>query len=283
MRILRTAGLVFVIIAGGLLLYKTMYEVKNRNLVSYAETAGEKLISMVNAETGKRTFAKLYQDFLDQIREKKVSPEQVEQTAANLLNLSNVSDTLSPEQVEAVLQFATLTRETPQTPELSAAAEVPKAASIEQWREMEERVSLAFEFNEKILAQREKLAMSRQEMHSKIKYQESGGIKIVLDKKIQNEIAALDLELKKLEKANLIVWREDLVKAEESELQELKLKLDQVKKELNEKQIEQAAKIHEMKVLKSLEKLDSLGLPPPVNVKIILDKVQKEVKVKPTK
>ena len=43
-----------------------------------------------------------------------------------------------------------------------------------------------------------------------------------------------DLELKKLEKANLIVWKENFIKEKESEMQELKLKLDEVKKELNE-------------------------------------------------
>jgi hypothetical protein len=277
MKFLRTIALIFLIFAGGILIYKIMYEVKKGNLASYAETIGHKLISMVKAETGKKALAELYQEFLDQIQQKKASPLQVEQTAANILNLTNASDTLSPEQLEAVLQFAALTREFPQTPEVFPTPEVSEAASAAEWQEMEHRVKLAFEFNEKILEQKEKLALSSEEMLPKISYEESGGLKIVLDKKFHDEFRSLNLELKKLEKANLIVWKEIFVNEKEKELNEIKLKINQVKNELIEKDIAEASKIKEIKILQSLEKLDSLGLPPPVNVKIIINKVEEKV------
>lgn len=110
------------------------------------------------------------------------------------------------------------------------------------------------------------------------------GIKVIIDDEIKAELSRRELhhiekKLAELDKLNLLRWQKDFDKQLERELQQVNVELERVEVILEELEYQQKEqKIKTITVVKSLQSLDSLAVPIPVNVDSILKEVQKQLK-----
>ena len=96
-------SLVFIIAVGA---YWLMLDLRNNNFDQYLSLLGEKLLAMIPESSEKRTIENMFTDFKQDVKEKKITPEQVEQVAAGIMNITNMSDTVSVDEAQAILDIA---------------------------------------------------------------------------------------------------------------------------------------------------------------------------------
>lgn len=95
----------------------------------------------------------------------------------------------------------------------------------------------------------------------------------------RQELHEIEKKVAELEKLNLLRWQKDFDKQLERELQQVNVELARVEVILEELEYQQEEqKIKTITVIKSLQSLDSLAVPIPVNVDSILKEVQKQLK-----
>ena len=100
---------------------------------------GEKLVAMIPDESGRKPVEERFANFVKQAKEQKVSPEQVEHVAANILNLSNAKTKLTSEQAEAVMDFS-LAAPIMTSREKCETEVVCTSPSPEKWQNLEYRI-----------------------------------------------------------------------------------------------------------------------------------------------
>ena len=102
----RDYGIIGVLIAIAVGGYFLIGERKN-DILSYSlDAIGNRLIELVDDDARKEDVADAFSRFKDRVSSKEVAPEQIENIAANVLNLSTSGAQLSPEEAEMVLDLA---------------------------------------------------------------------------------------------------------------------------------------------------------------------------------
>lgn len=241
-------------------------------------------MAMVPEGAGKASLGQLYADFLNQVQKREIAPERVESVAAGILNASNSRETLSPKEAEAVIRLAMNLPERDSLMRPPAVPEVPEPLRDKQWQALEGRLKKVFEFNEKLHGKRREADFRHQISPGQLHFRVEGGIKIVMDPSLKAELSrqefkALSVDVQELEKQKLVYWKKDLKKDMETQLQEIEKELHRVQKELEARgHPEEMHQLRTMEFVTSLRCLDSLGVPPPVNVDSILKSVEAGLK-----
>lgn len=271
-KILRNMGLFLIVIIITAIVFFIVVKNKQvkRDVLEYSlDLLGTKLFSMVPEGADKKALEEKYNAFMQKAVKREVSPEQIEVVAANILNVSNIDTTLTPQQAEAVLSISL---ETPLQIEIeggewiesraekapTASVAVPaipkKRIKYEKWESLGKRISSMYEFNENMQTLiRENIARHR-ELHRQMQYRFDTGLKLALDTNLRNkleqrEYKRLARELRQLEKEKMLDWRENFA-------EEMKQQMEQMRKELSS--LKELRKLHKLKELQKLEALEAL-------------------------
>jgi len=264
--------LVLIISAGIYLVFYAEKEVR-QDVLEYSLTLmGNKLLAMVTDGVGKNKLTELYEGFKQKAKQGNVAPEQIENVAASILNVSNTESSLTPQQAEGVLRSAMMapTTRISAVPHKAHKPKGPPQPTIplkpERLEALGERVKTMFEFNEHMHNTMKKHALKHREMVSQIHYQVRDGLSLALDAGLrahmnEKEFRNLAKEIKYLEREQLLEWRENLSEELEREMEEMKGELealDESLEELKKQQIFEA--LDELESLKSLEHLEYIPI-----------------------
>ena len=227
---------------------------------------------MVPDNSDKSTVKNLYDNFVKQAAAKKVAPEQVEYVAANILNLSNLDTTLTPEQAEAVVKFSLeeplklerinekseALKTTSEKAHVTMIVEPPSLKEIpqEKWNALGVRIQELNKMNDELnLAMRDQ-AREKREEHLHLHYRIDNGLQITLDPRMKEKLMhkkyrRLSKDIRRMEDKHLLEWRKNFTK----EMEDMRLELNELRKL---KKLEELGKLEELKKLKGLESLEAL-------------------------
>ena len=193
----------------------------------YVEFLGEKLVNLVPKEQEKQEVAQIYEDFKNKVREKKIKPENVEQIAAAIINLSNTNDTLSLAEAEKLMQMALI--EIPLPSDAPEIVDHPEPTP-EEWEDLNERLSTVYKLDERL---------TDQEIISKktpaIKYRVDENLNIIIDSKVRPDLENEEVLLR-LEEDKRLIWMDNMEEELNKSLVRLELQLQVLSKnrEINE-------------------------------------------------
>lgn len=280
---LRGAGLAVFLLLGAIAVYQLAIRPKAGDLNRYVNLLGNQLLAMVPEGAGKESLAQVYQDFMQKVADREVPPERVERVAAGILNLANREKVITPEQAQAVIRLAEYAP-VADSVDIPKGSGPPSAPSAENWEALETRLKEIYEFNEKFREIPPPPQPGQAPLANKVLFRVEDGIKVIIDDEMKAELSRRELhhiekKLAELDKLNLLRWQKDFDKQLERELQQVNVELERVEVILEELEYQQKEqKIKTITVVKSLQSLDSLAVPIPVNVDSILKEVQKQLK-----
>ena len=287
MKALKKIGFFLVTVALTLFIFWLLFLDKESksNVLEYSlNLLGDKLMAMVPDGEDKAAVKSIYDKFVKQAEAKEVAPEQVEQVAANIFNLSNLDRKLTPEQVEAVMAYSLempsiLDRpeekagELPSTPqekfvEPRKDARFSKKMVHENWMKLGQRIKELNEFDDEM-----KKAMRQDEREKQLllHYRIEPGLKVILDPEVRLKLEQmknqqLAREMSKMEEKRLLEWRQNF----QDEMENMKKELSKIQELPELEHLKNLDQFKELKALGSLEALKTLqGLefvPPVVNV-----------------
>lgn len=234
---------------------------------------GDKLLALVPDGENKQNLAALYNDFKQQVLDRKIAPQQVEQVAASVLNLTQSEAQLTPEQAESVLRFSFLIPsaafampvDTSSLPGFAPTAQVMPAAvpsvPLTSLDSLGERLKSACEFEKKYRV----LVATRPEAQPPprpfMRFRADDGLRLDIDVNLEAHLPPaereqLKRELRQLEKERRVVWKENFS-------EEVQREMAHVRHEMHRLQ-EQTPQLKSQHVLRALEQLKDVPyLPPP--------------------
>ena len=174
---------------------------------------GDKLVAMIPNESGRKSVQEKFGDFVKQAKEQKVSPEQVEHVAANILNLSNAETELTSEQAEAVMDLSLATPLI--TSQGDCEIEVPSPPPPpEKWQNLEKRIQYVYEFNDKMREVIKKDSKKNSKLAEQYHIQVQNGLIMAMHENMKvkfsdMEVDKLQDELKQLENDQIIIWNKE--------------------------------------------------------------------------
>lgn len=277
---LRNAGILALLFLAVLAIYFLSNQARKGGLDDYMLRLGDKLLTMVPEGSGKDALADAYGDFMEQVRRREVEPERVERVAAGILNASLASDSLSPAQAEALLNLAAFVPvDTIQAPQPEVPAPAPKARS--DWERLDKRIRTVYEFNEAMAEKRKALAPLQQSISGTMVFRVEPDLTVTIDQALQNALSEKEMqkvaqEIRELENQQIIIWKKDLQKELQAQQKQMKIELRIMQQEL-EKLKSMQINIVMPEIVKSLEGLDTLNIPIPVDIDSIMREVEKSL------
>ncbi len=182
----------------------------------YIDLLGDKLMALIPEEQEKQELAAIYDDFKTRVKEKKISPENVEQVASAIINLSIASDSLTLSEAEALMQIAI--GEVPA--DGYGLIHVPEVeATPEEWEELNERLSSVYQLEEQ-LKDHVIVAPETPMPH----YRVDKKLNIIIDTRVKADLKREEL-LKKFEEEEHVFWKDSVAENMEKDLQKLEVEL----------------------------------------------------------
>ncbi len=262
------------------------------NVLDYSlNLVGDKLLAMVPEGEQKGSVKQMYDDFIKKAKAEQVAPEQVEYVAANIMNLSNLDTTLTPEQAEAVLKYSLeapvkLERVNPES--IRIAIDIKRVQAVEEdaiSREQLENVGIRIrklnELNEELRKAMKEKSEEMREKHLQLHYRIDDGLKMAIDPQFKiyldkEKYRELSDKIRQLEREEMLEWREDFRKEMEKMREELK-ELEELKK------FKGLEKLEALKALEGLKALNGLEFVPPVinadSIKAVVKRSLEEAKI----
>jgi len=260
-------GLIIVVAA-----YWFVKEVPMDGVEHYVDLLGDKLVSLIPKEEDKKEVAEIYEQFRTQVKEKKVKPEDVEQVASAIINLSNASDSLSRDEAEALLRVA--------IPEITVDSiglvHVPDVeASPEEWEELHERLSGVYHVEESL---KDHVIVTPE--GPKPQFRVDKKLNIIVDNRMREELEKDRIE--EMEQQKQVFWSDSVAEEMEKNLEKLEIELRAITEKMEDVEIQ-----HNLLKLKVLAQpigeeliiaLDSLDIVTMIHWDSIEQEVQKEIK-----
>jgi len=244
---------------------------------------GDKLMAMVPDGTENNKLVDLYENFKQKAIKGDVAPEQIENVAANILNVSNTEKTITSQQAEGVLRSALLVETTWKNSESRGEHQPKKSkpakrSKPDEFKVAGNRVKTMFEFNERIHKTIEQNAEKQHELARQIHYQVKDGLNLVLDTRLranmdEKAFSHLVVELEELEQEELLEWSETLSEELARASEEMQEELEALQESLEE--IKEEHIINALESLKSLEYLEHI---PIINADSIRKEVEKSLR-----
>jgi hypothetical protein len=266
------ASLVFIIAVGA---YWIFQEFKRESIEHYMDLLGQKLLAVVPESSEKRTLEKMFSNFQEQVQEKQVTPEQVEEVAAGIMNITNISDTVSVAEAEALLGTVVVSpKELNEKIELRVEtvprAKAEPASEAKKWDDLQDRLKSVYVFNERLKRRSKERAARERYM-----YHVDKGLRIIADSEVRPGITKdanrqLHEELIKLEKHNIVIWRENLKKEIEEKAKMVEEKLKELQESRNLKNYATIKVLQQLHFTEKMKGLDSIV----INALMKLDSTQ---------
>ena len=266
--------------------YAIMRETNSDLIHGSLDKIGARLVAMIDDVAGQETVAEQFKAFQEKVRAQEVPPEEVENIAANVLNLSNSGSTLTPEQAALMLEMAASAPEatllptpaapgdtTAPAPPLAAASPRPPTAPAPpapvDRDALAERLEAMIAFDVEV---RQAMA-ERRDVARHIRYRVDEGLHIDIDAEMAEEMAQrLAGHLERLEKRKMVVWKRNMAEEIRAERERARYELRSVealKRRPPPREVRMA-----MKNLESLKHLETLGYRP-----LLSDSIKREIKV----
>ena len=277
---LRNAGILTLLFLTVLAIYFLTRQAQNGELDTYMARLGDKLITMVPEGAGRDALADTYGEFMEKVRKREVEPERVERVAAGILNASIASDSLSPQQAEALLNLtAFVPVDTVRAPRSASPAPAPPARG--DWERLDKRIRTVYEFNETMAEKRKEMAPLQQSVTGTMVFRVEPDLTVTIDQELQNMLSEKAMqkvakEIRHMEHQEIVVWRKDLQKELQVQQEKMKIELRIMQQEL-EKLKSMEINIVLPEIVNSLESLDTLDIPIPVNIDSIMREVEKSL------
>lgn len=240
---------------------------------------GGKLLAMVPEGADRQKIAALFDTFKERVAEKQVSSAQIENVAANVINLSNSGARLSPVQAASVLNLAILAP----AAALAAADSLPPVAALidsfhirvpappdsTSFKALGKRLKVMIEIDREI---QESLAESEHQAgrpHARMHYYFDNKMKLQMDAGLRDRFLnirerGLRQAIKFAEKDSLLVWQDHL-----PEMIEARRKLQQEKLQALAREVPAAgtfAAPPNIRAIYEIRRLQTLGYMPRVDV-----------------
>jgi hypothetical protein len=216
-------GLIIVIAA-----YWFVKEVPMDGVEYYVDLLGDKLVTLIPKERDKKEIAAIYDEFKIKVKEKKVSPEEVEQVASAIINLSNSSDSLSRSEAEALIRVAV--RKIPI--DTFGLARVPDVeASSEEWKALGERLSGVYHIEESL---KDHVIVTPEGL--KPQYRVDEKLNVIVDNRIKKDLEKSRLE--DLEKEVQLFWRDSVSEKMDQNLEKLEIELRALSEKMEDVEIQ---------------------------------------------
>jgi hypothetical protein len=192
--------LLFVISIGG---YWIVQEIRSQNLNPYLDYLESRLLAVIPQNEDKDKVQSLYDEFKVNVEENKIAPEDVEQVAAEILNLSKDQDSITVTMAEDLLASVIPPQPAEGLPEFE---QRERPAERKKWLELNEKMQNIYEFEE---------TLKEEKLVDKFRYQFGDGLQIIADSNgmrelINTQANELILTFENLEKENILIWTEDL-------------------------------------------------------------------------
>ena len=183
-------------------------------------------VSVLDAEgkeQEKQELAAIYDEFKNKVKEKKVRPENIEQVASAIINLSNMSDSVTFAEAEAIIRIAI-----PEIPvDSHGIIKIPDIeATSEEWEALNDRLSSVYKLEE-LLHQQVGVIPER----PMPRYRIDKKLNIIIDSREKADLKREDL-LKKLEEEKRLFWRDSVSEGMEKDLHELEIELKTLSEEM---------------------------------------------------
>jgi hypothetical protein len=213
-----------IVIAG----YWFVKEVPMDGVEHYVDLLGDKLVTLIPKEEDKKEVAAIYDEFRTKVKEKKVSPENVEQMASRIINLSNTSDSLTRSEAEALVRIAI--REMPL--DTFGLVHVPDVeASPEEWKELNDRLSGVYQVEESL---RDHVIVTPDGPMPRYRVDEK--LNVIVDTRVRTELGKA--KLKELEKQKHLFWRDSVAERMEKNLHKLEIELRDLSEDMEGAEIQ---------------------------------------------
>jgi hypothetical protein len=251
--------------------YWFVKEVPMDGVEHYVDLLGDKLIKLIPKEQEKQELAAIYDEFKVKVKEKKVSPENVEQVASAIINLSNVSDSLTLSEAEALIRIAI--SDIPV--ENQGLIHIPDVeATPEEWEDLNDRLSSVYQLEEH-LSDHVDVVPER----PMLQYRVDEKLNIIIDSRVRADLKREEL-LEKLEEEKRVFWTDSVSENMEKNLQKLEIELEALSEDL-----EIQHNLLKLKILNHpvgenvIISIDSLDLISIVNWDSIEGEVAKEIEI----
>jgi hypothetical protein len=204
--------------------YWFVKEVQMDSVEHYIDLLGDKLVDLVPKETEKQELAEIYDEFKSKVKEKKIRPENVEQVASAIINLSNVSDSVTFAEAEALIRIA--------IPEIRVDSldilHIPDIeATSEEWEALQDRLSSVYKAEELLHDKATSLPET-----SMPRYRIDEKLNVIIDNKVRADLKREEL-LKKLEDDKRLFWKDSVAESMEKELHKLEIELKTLSDEMD--------------------------------------------------
>jgi len=196
-------------------IYFIMQKFDSENIDHYLDFLGSKLMAVIPEDKNKEELTQLYDQFKQQVEEKKVAPGQVEKLAAEILNVENLDDSLRLHKVKETMESA-LSIPLPGEPTISVNpgypdmdTYVPSPADGKKWQELGEHLKKVYIF-EKNLAEKKK----QKEQIDRRLFQYDSNLQVIIDSQLRMDLLRdsdrdMVKALKELEKQKWLVWKDN--------------------------------------------------------------------------
>jgi len=277
-KLLRNLGffLIVAVITLAIFLLVNENQKMKQDVLEYSlDLLGGKLLAMVPDGAGKAVVKEQYDKFVAQTKNKELPPEEVEQVAANILNVTNAESTITAETALSCLTTAMESEDLSEEILAEDTHEARASGKIEpypirhkskrfnkyrDWTTLGNRLSDMYVFNENMRDIIRHNVELKRNLHKNLRYQVESGIKVALDPQLKHILSnihspQLNAELKRLENEDLLVWREGMQKLRENMLQ-----LEEEMRYLKElKRLEALQELQHLSDLGQLAQLGQLG------------------------
>ncbi len=282
---IRKIGFVFLIVVLSAIVYVLFYaeQETRQNVLAYSlDFLGERLFAVVEDGPEAEKLRMAYNEFKHKALQGEVSPRQIEQVAAGILNVSNREEQLSPQQAENILRSSMLSFASAPAPPGTEPAPEP-AADPTEWRQMTERVKSMCEFDDKMQEMLQEKLAGKGEIARKIHYKVGERLQVIIDPAVVHELQALNLdqlhsEIKQLEQANLVEWQENLAKHLQAETAALQHELADMAAELQREHAMHG--LTELDSLKRFEVFKNLPISPD-SIRKLMEKSLQDAGIRP--
>ena len=250
--------------------YWFVKELPMNGVEHYIDLLGDRFMSLIPKGQEKQEIAQIYDQFKNKVKEKKISPEHIEQVASAIFNLSNMSDSLAFDEAEALMRRAV--REIPVDSEGTMSIPDIKVSPAE-WEALNDRLSSVYQLDE--LLQDKVDSISVRVMPP---YRIDKDLNIIIDKREKTKLEHENL-LKKLEAEKRLFWADSVTENMQKELHQLENKVKSLSVDVDLKHKLLKLKILTQPITEKIDSsIDSLELETVLNWDSLQDIVTKEVK-----
>ena len=285
--LLREYGLIIILIVVAMVGYLVIQGQEEDVLTRSLDGIRNRLVAMVDDVGSREAIAAHFDQFKDKVKKQEVAPEEVESIAANVLNLSNSGSTITPEQAEMMLDFASVAPEvallpTPEpsppsegdpTPPVAVAPPAPPTPRGNRRPEpppvpvdltaLGERLDVMLAFNaevEKVINER---LDRREEVARHFRYRFEDGLHVDLDVAMTDEMKQrFAREAQRLEARRMVVvWKQNMAEEIQVERERARRELRSVAalKKRPPRGIRVEVSAADLESLESLKRLESIG------------------------